>query len=153
MVGGGDKKTSKLPLVSLNHVSFACNSVTESVRFYEDAVQLWYWDSFAGVCWKQPSNKRKDKSKGQPHSFQCSDIKLVTQKLEEMKIQYVTAVVEEGGIQVDQLFFHDPDGYMVEICNCHISLLFQFPPAIETQSQTKTGRFECNAQAKLLLQH
>lgn len=40
------------------------------------------------------------------------------QKLEEMNIEYVTAVVKEGGIQVDQLFFHDPDGYMVEICNC-----------------------------------
>ena len=39
-------------------------------------------------------------------------------KLEEMGIKYVTAVVEDSGIQVDQLFFHDPDGYMVEICNC-----------------------------------
>lgn len=39
-------------------------------------------------------------------------------KLEAMNIEYVTAVVEEGGITVDQLFFHDPDGYMIEICNC-----------------------------------
>jgi hypothetical protein len=38
--------------------------------------------------------------------------------LDAMKIEYVTAVVEDGGIQVDQLFFHDPDGYMIEICNC-----------------------------------
>lgn len=45
-------------------------------------------------------------------------MKLVMQKLEEMNIEYVTAVVEEGGVKVDQLFFHDPDGYMVEICNC-----------------------------------
>jgi hypothetical protein len=43
---------------------------------------------------------------------------LVIKKLEEKNIEYVTAVVEEGGITVDQLFFHDPDGYMVEICNC-----------------------------------
>lgn len=45
-------------------------------------------------------------------------MKLVMRKLEEMNIEYETAVVEEGGIQVDQLFFHDPDGYMIEICNC-----------------------------------
>ncbi|CAL9022624.1 unnamed protein product [Prunus brigantina] len=43
---------------------------------------------------------------------------MVMQKLEEMKVEYVTAKVEEGGVIVDQLFFHDPDGYMVEICNC-----------------------------------
>ena len=35
-----------------------------------------------------------------------------------MGMRYVTAVVEEDGIMVDQVFFHDPDGYMVEICNC-----------------------------------
>ncbi|GMP39380.1 hypothetical protein CsSME_00010239 [Camellia sinensis var. sinensis] len=43
---------------------------------------------------------------------------LIIQKLEEMNIEYVTAVVKEGGVIVDQLFFHDPDGYMIEICNC-----------------------------------
>lgn len=35
-----------------------------------------------------------------------------------MGMSYVTAVVEEAGIKVDQVFFHDPDGYMIEICNC-----------------------------------
>lgn len=33
-------------------------------------------------------------------------------------MRYMTAVVEEGGVKVDQVFFHDPDGYMIEICNC-----------------------------------
>lgn len=28
----------KLPLLSLNHVSFACKSVSESVKFYEDVL-------------------------------------------------------------------------------------------------------------------
>jgi hypothetical protein len=51
-------------------------------------------------------------------SFQSSDMKLIMKNLDAMKIEYVTAVVEDGGIQVDQLFFHDPDGYMIEICNC-----------------------------------
>lgn len=39
-------------------------------------------------------------------------------KLEEMKIHYIKNRVEEGGVFVDQLFFHDPDGFMIEICDC-----------------------------------
>ncbi|KAE9446015.1 hypothetical protein C3L33_22045, partial [Rhododendron williamsianum] len=45
-------------------------------------------------------------------SFQCTDVGLVKRRLEAMGMRYTTAVVEEGGIQVDQVFFHDPDGYM-----------------------------------------
>ena len=65
-----------------------------------------------------PVEKREINPKENHISFQCSDMKLIMQKLDAMGIVYVTAVVEEGGIQVDQLFFHDPDGYMIEICNC-----------------------------------
>lgn len=42
----------------------------------------------------------------------------VEKKLKDMAMEYVRAMVEEGGIHVDQLFFHDPDGFMIEICNC-----------------------------------
>lgn len=67
---------------------------------------------------KAPEKRGKINPKDNHISFQCSDMKLVVRKLEEMNIEYETAVVEEGGIRVDQLFFHDPDGYMIEICNC-----------------------------------
>ena len=67
---------------------------------------------------KTPAKKSKINPKDNHISFQCSDMNLVIKKLEEKNIEYVTAVVEEGGITVDQLFFHDPDGHMVEICNC-----------------------------------
>ncbi|XP_035830602.1 uncharacterized protein LOC110865689 isoform X2 [Helianthus annuus] len=53
-------------------------------------------------------------------SFQCTDMDLIILKLEKMGIKYVTALVKEGGVEVNQLFFHDPDGYMIEICNCHV---------------------------------
>ncbi|MCD9558693.1 hypothetical protein HAX54_016227 [Datura stramonium] len=43
---------------------------------------------------------------------------LIVKRLNDLKIEYVTAIVKEGGITVDQLFFHDPDGNMIEICNC-----------------------------------
>ncbi|PPD79456.1 hypothetical protein GOBAR_DD23608 [Gossypium barbadense] len=42
----------------------------------------------------------------------------VEKKLKEMELEHVRAIVEEGGIYVEQLFFHDPDGFMIEICNC-----------------------------------
>jgi hypothetical protein len=42
----------------------------------------------------------------------------VERRLKEMGIPYVQRCVEEGGINVDQIFFHDPDGFMIEICNC-----------------------------------
>ncbi|KAJ8445560.1 hypothetical protein Cgig2_012448 [Carnegiea gigantea] len=51
-------------------------------------------------------------------SFQCESMGAVEKKLKEMGIRSVRARVEEGGIYVDQLFFHDPDGFMIEICNC-----------------------------------
>lgn len=49
---------------------------------------------------------------------QCESMAKVEIKLQEMDIKYVKTRVEEGGIHVDQLFFHDPDGLMIEICNC-----------------------------------
>lgn len=48
-------------------------------------------------------------------------------KLKENNIKYIKRTVgdeEEGAI--DQLFFNDPDGFMIEICNCeHVKLVPQ----------------------------
>ncbi|KAF8393237.1 hypothetical protein HHK36_021478 [Tetracentron sinense] len=51
-------------------------------------------------------------------SFQCESMVALERKLKEMGIEYVQRRVEEGGIFVEQMFFHDPDGFMIEICNC-----------------------------------
>ncbi|BFG19911.1 hypothetical protein CerSpe_061850 [Prunus speciosa] len=129
--------SSKLPQLCLNHVSFVCKSVSKSVRFYEQVLGFvlikrpssfnfegaWLFNHGIGIHLLEsdkniPEKKGKINPKDNHISFQCSDMGLVMQKLEEMKIEYVTAMVEEGGVIVDQLFFHDPDGYMVEICNC-----------------------------------
>ncbi|KAJ6733897.1 LACTOYLGLUTATHIONE LYASE/GLYOXALASE I FAMILY PROTEIN [Salix koriyanagi] len=52
-------------------------------------------------------------------SFQCESMATVGEKLEEMQIEYVQTRIEEDGMEVDQLFFQDPDGMMIEICNCN----------------------------------
>ncbi|KAJ0009784.1 hypothetical protein Pint_32850 [Pistacia integerrima] len=128
--------TKAMPQLSLNHVSFVCKSVRDSVRFYEDVLGFvlikrpssfnfegaWLFNHGIGVHLLEvdnvPGKKGKINPKDNHISFQTSDMELIMKKLEAMNIEYVTAVVEEGGITVDQLFFHDPDGYMIEICNC-----------------------------------
>ena len=129
--------TTSLPFLSLNHVSFVCKSVSKSVKFYEDVLGFvlikrpssfkfegaWLFNHGIGIHLLEaedqvPIKKGKINPKDNHISFQCTDMELIMKNLEEMNIEYVTAVVEEGGIIVDQLFFHDPDGYMIEICNC-----------------------------------
>ncbi|KAF8404202.1 hypothetical protein HHK36_009085 [Tetracentron sinense] len=135
----GPSSASKVPLLSLNHVSFVCESVSRSVIFYQDVLGFvlikrpssfnfegaWLFGNGIGIHLLErntrdngPKKKGVINPKDNHISFQCSDMRLVMRKLEEMNIEYVVAVVEEGGVKVDQLFFHDPDGYMVEICNC-----------------------------------
>ncbi|KAL7157355.1 hypothetical protein ABFS83_02G072600 [Erythranthe nasuta] len=126
----------EMPLLALNHVSFVCKSIKKSVEFYVQVLGFvlikrpssfdfegaWLFNHGIGIHLLQAENIEKKKSKINPKdchiSFQCTDMNLIISQLEEMNIEYVTAVVTEGGIIVDQIFFHDPDGYMVEICNC-----------------------------------
>ncbi|XP_059654808.1 glyoxylase I 4-like [Cornus florida] len=136
MMGRWPSKEQKLPFLSLNHVSFVCKSVSRSVRFYEDVLGFvlikrpssfdfegaWLFNHGIGIHLLEadniPTKNGVINPKNNHISFQCSDVELIMQNLREMKIEYVTAVVKEGGVTVDQLFFHDPDGYMIEICNC-----------------------------------
>ncbi|XP_073023462.1 glyoxylase I 4-like [Primulina eburnea] len=125
-----------LPLLSLNHVSFVCKSVKKSVEFYTQVLGFvlikrpssfdfegaWLFNHGIGIHLLETENMTSKKGEINPKdnhiSFQCSDMDLIISLLEEMKIEYVKAIVRENGIIVDQIFFHDPDGYMIEICNC-----------------------------------
>ena len=51
---------------------------------------------------------------------QCDNMAAVEDGLKHKGIPFVRQTVEEGGIAVEQLFFHDPDGHMIEICNCNL---------------------------------
>lgn len=131
-------RPSPLPLLSLNHVSFVCKSVKASTKFYEtilgfqvvkrpssfDFEGVWLFNYGVGIHLLQckPSDDIPKKSVINPRdnhiSFQCPDIFSVESKLQELDIKYEKRIVEDDGLFVNQLFFHDPDGYMVEICNC-----------------------------------
>ncbi|KAE9621321.1 hypothetical protein Lal_00023553 [Lupinus albus] len=127
-----------LHLKSVNHISLICRSVEESIDFYQNVLGFfpirrpgsfnfdgaWLFGYGIGIHLleaEHPENlpvKKEINPKDNHISFQCESMGAVEKKLKEMKIDYVRATVEEGGIQVDQLFFHDPDGFMIEICNC-----------------------------------
>lgn len=51
--------------------------------------------------------------------LQSEDMEGMVHRLEQFKIKYLKRTVgEEEGAAIDQLFFKDPDGFMIEICNC-----------------------------------
>ncbi|KAK4339889.1 hypothetical protein RND71_041351 [Anisodus tanguticus] len=127
---------NRMPLLALNHVSYVCKSVARSAQFYEQVLGFvlikrpssfdfdgaWLFNHGIGIHLLGKEDVQSKRGKINPKdnhiSFQCSDMDLIIQRLGEMDIEYVTATVKEGGVTVDQLFFHDPDGNMIEICNC-----------------------------------
>ncbi|TKY48089.1 nucleobase-ascorbate transporter 3 [Spatholobus suberectus] len=129
-----------LHLKSVNHISLICTSVEQSINFYQNVLGFfpirrpgsfdfdgaWLFGYGIGIHLLQAEDpnivprKTVINPKDNHISFQCESMGAVEKKLEEMEIEYVRATVEEGGIIVDQLFFHDPDGFMIEICNCDI---------------------------------
>ncbi|CAO2181083.1 unnamed protein product [Urochloa humidicola] len=132
--GGGG-----LPLAALNHISVVCRSLQSSVHFYRDVLGFipirrpgsfnfdgaWLFNYGIGIHLLQaedpesmPPKKTEINPKDNHISFQCESLEAVQWRLKELSIRYVQRRVEEGGIFVDQLFFHDPDGFMIEVCTC-----------------------------------
>ncbi|XP_051178772.1 glyoxylase I 4 [Lolium perenne] len=127
-----------LPLASLNHISVVCRSVEESLHFYMNVLGFvpirrpgsfnfngaWLFNYGIGIHLLQSEDPKSfhEKTEINPKdnhiSFQCESMVAVERRLKELGISYIQRCVEEGGIYVDQIFFHDPDGFMIEICNC-----------------------------------
>ncbi|KAK9211335.1 hypothetical protein WN943_000710 [Citrus x changshan-huyou] len=113
-----------LSLKSLNHFSLVCRSVEKSLDFYQNVIGFLPIRRPGSFDFhdpdRMPSISKIINPKDNHISFQCENMATVERKLTEMKIEYVKSRVEEGGIYVDQVFFHDPDGSMIEICNCDV---------------------------------
>ncbi|KAE8794438.1 Glyoxalase [Hordeum vulgare] len=129
-----------LPLASLNHISVVCRSLESSLGFYRDVlgfIQIrrpgsfdfdgaWLFNFGIGVHLLQaedpeslPPRKTEINPKDNHISFTtCESMEAVQRRLKELGIRYVQRRVVEGGIHVDQIFFHDPDGFMIEVCTC-----------------------------------
>ncbi|CAN8247276.1 unnamed protein product [Cochlearia groenlandica] len=132
---------SKPPLMALNHVSRLCRDVQKSLEFYTKVLGFveterpnsfdfdgaWLFNYGVGIHLVQnkgdedkvPSNTNHLDPMDNHISFQCEDMEALEKKLKEVDVKYIKRTVgdEEDGA-IDQLFFNDPDGFMVEICNC-----------------------------------
>ncbi|CAI5472092.1 unnamed protein product [Closterium sp. Yama58-4] len=136
-------RSRPLPLTSLNHVSIHCSNVEQSVNFYCDVMGFvpvrrpdclnfdgaWLFNHGIGIHLLGQSEDpqapqlrvpKEINPKSDHFSFQCDDIEEVESGLEERGIAFLRQCVEEAGIMVEQLFFHDPDGHMIEVCNCDL---------------------------------
>ncbi|ONK66599.1 uncharacterized protein A4U43_C06F10030 [Asparagus officinalis] len=133
-----DSRGGVLPLTSLNHISLVCRSIEKSLDFYQNVLGFvpvrrpgsfdfdgaWLFNYGIGIHLLQSDDpegmtkKTEINPKDNHISFQCDSMASVEKKLKEMEIECIKRRVEEGGVYVDQLFFHDPDGFMIEICNC-----------------------------------
>ncbi|XP_059311030.1 glyoxylase I 4 [Lycium ferocissimum] len=135
-----EKKNDEIPLMALNHVSRLCKDVKKTVDFYTKVLGFvlierpqafdfdgaWLFNYGVGIHLvhaKDEDRLPNDTDNLDPMdnhiSFQSEDMEGMVQRLEQFKIKYLKRTVgEEEGAAIDQLFFKDPDGFMIEICNC-----------------------------------
>ncbi|XP_020571515.1 uncharacterized protein LOC110018520 [Phalaenopsis equestris] len=133
----GRRNGGALSLKSLNHISHVCNCLERTVHFYQNILGFlpikrpdsfdfegaWLFNYGFGIHLLQseepncmPQNYEINPN-GNHISFQCENLAMVEKKLKEMEISYIHRRVEEWGLHVDQLFFHDPDGFLIKVCN------------------------------------
>ncbi|GBG61857.1 hypothetical protein CBR_g23810 [Chara braunii] len=171
MSSGKKSRPMPLKLSSFNHVSRNCENLDKSVKFYEDVLGFqrikrpddsigcdgaWLFNFAVGIgihllfqegVWR-PKKCGIINPKEDHISFQCDDVRAMEQRLQELGVRYVKQIVRDGDIFVEQLFFHDPDGHMVEICNCEA---FPIVPLVSAgsnnqgmQSQLSSSFGGCN---------
>ena len=61
--------------------------------------------------------------------MQSDFISGVEQALEEHGIKYTKKTIDEQDVAIEQVFFHDPDGFMIEICTCEVFPVKPLTPA------------------------
>ncbi|KAH1044322.1 hypothetical protein GYH30_025878, partial [Glycine max] len=108
---GKGKEENPPPLLAMNHVSRLCRNVKESIDFYTkvlgfvlierpqalDFEGAWLFNYGVGI-------------------HLCEDLEAMEKKLKEKNVKYMKRTLErEDGTTMDQIFFNDPDGFMVEI--------------------------------------
>eukprot|EP00250_Pteridium_aquilinum_P035786 c9930_g1_i1 orf=80-652(-) len=155
-----------LPISSVNHISLLCSSVERSAAFYEDVLGFypikrpgsfdfdgaWLFNYGMGIHLIQAPNasalpkKLEINPKDNHMSFQtgCQDIGEVEQRLQELGVHHIRVEVEEGGIRVDQIFFHDPDGFMIEVCTCDNLPLIPLKSSPPSAHSNTTNLFNCS---------
>nr|CAD1818881.1 unnamed protein product [Ananas comosus var. bracteatus] len=114
-------------LLCINHVAYLCSSVEKSLKFYQEVLGFelierppsldfkgaWIHQNGIGIHLLQRST-----DVDAPTKPSCGNIWMAKKKLEEMGVEYVSPAVGDEGVVSDQLYFHDPDGNAIELCDC-----------------------------------
>ncbi|PRW32522.1 metallothiol transferase isoform A [Chlorella sorokiniana] len=127
-----------LPLRAVNHISRVCRNVSATAAFYGDLLGFipvqrpqsleekfegcWLWRYGLGLhlIEGEPVPRSSEIDPKSDHlSFQADSLEEVAAELERRGVPFVRQTVAEGGMLVGQLFFHDPDNSMIEVCDCH----------------------------------
>ncbi|KAG0484573.1 hypothetical protein HPP92_008652 [Vanilla planifolia] len=136
-MGAPMRASGPLPLKSLNHISRLCRCLHTSLHFYQnilgfhrikrpesiDIAGVWLFNYGYGIHLLQLENHESVSGKTAINpednhiSFLCESMGVVEKRLKEMGVSYVRRRVEECGINVEQVFFHDPDGFMINVCS------------------------------------
>jgi catechol 2,3-dioxygenase-like lactoylglutathione lyase family enzyme len=123
-----------LPLLTLNHVAFVCSSLEESLHFYRDILGFqeierpsainkpghWLWGygiALHLIVGKCPPKSREINPVADHISFQAEDIENVKAQLQKANIRFLEKFLHDE-VTLHQLFFHDPNENMIEVCNC-----------------------------------
>ncbi|CAN0917254.1 Glyoxylase I 4 [Linum grandiflorum] len=136
-----DNQEGPPPMMALNHVSRLCRDVQKSIDFYTKVLGMvlierpgafkfdgaWLFNYGVGIHLVQAKDddrlpdQHRDLDPMDNHiSFQCEDMEEMERRLKEFDVKYMKRTLEEenNGTKIDQMFFDDPDGFMIEICNC-----------------------------------
>ncbi len=119
-----------LPIRSVNHISHVTTRLDEAIAFYRDVLGFRPIRrppfSFAGA-WlynygvqihliaaeNAAASAREIQTRAEHVAFHVDDLDAAERMLQERSIAYVENVVP--GVNVRQLFFHDPDGHHIEL--------------------------------------
>ncbi|KAJ6895785.1 hypothetical protein NC651_022118 [Populus alba x Populus x berolinensis] len=135
------EEEDRVPQMALNHISRLSRDVKESIDFYSKVLGLvlierppafefegaWLFNYGVGVHLIQakdedslPKTDRGLDPMDNHISFQCEDMEALEQRLTQFNVEYTKRTIDDdkNGTKIDQLFFCDPDGYMIEMCNC-----------------------------------
>nr|CAD1818791.1 unnamed protein product [Ananas comosus var. bracteatus] len=114
-------------LLCINHVAYLCSSVEKSLKFYQEVLGFelierppsldfkgaWIHQNGIGIHLLQRSTDVDAPAKPSVIDPTSNHI-----SFQEMGVEYVSLAVGDEGVVSDQLYFHDPDGNAIELCDC-----------------------------------
>mmetsp|Transcript_27675 Transcript_27675/g.70485 ORF Transcript_27675/g.70485 Transcript_27675/m.70485 type:complete len:216 (-) Transcript_27675:1062-1709(-) len=133
-----ESKGNTLPLRALNHISRVCSDVKVSCAFYRDVLGFyevkrpssfdfegaWLFNYGIGIHLIRGNPLPRSTTivpKSDHLSFQAEGgLDEMEARLTGMGLPFVKQQVTEGAVRVTQLFVHDPDNNMIELCNCEL---------------------------------